>query len=53
MSVSRTSPCHSSVQRGLARLIAEQAVRSIDGACSEQHRTARRTLVVARRSLGT
>jgi arginyl-tRNA synthetase len=38
---------HATVQRGLAWLIAEQAVRAIDGARFEQHRDTRRRLIAA------
>lgn len=38
---------HSTIQRGLAQLIAEQAVRAVDGARFEQQRDVRRSLIAA------
>lgn len=38
---------YSTIQRGLAQLIAEQAVRAVDGARFEQQRDVRRSLIAA------
>lgn len=38
---------YSTVQRGLARLVAEQVVRAVDGVCFEQHHEQRRALIAA------